>query len=344
MVRFNRLCALYAAAALMFAGALAAPAHAARDRYLLVGDYTTHDILRYDLRDGTFVDTFVDGESWRGLLFGPSAMTLGPDGDLYVATGHRGSTSDDRDLRIYRFDASSGKSKGVFGSLSVRRGGIYGLGFGPDGDLYAAEGTYNTVYRFDGSTGASKGVFASLPATGGRSFRDLAWGPDGHLYVAELWTGLVARFDGRTGSLIDHVGSARTDVSHDLAFAPNGQLYVTQYFGGGIDIYDPTTNTFVKSLATPHEANDVQFDSRGGLYVSALFSNAIDTFRPGPDGTVLPGGRLFASGTPMSNAHDMVLVPVPEPTTSAMMGIGIIAVLWLGGRKVTRATGRTLSS
>ena len=128
-------------------------------------------VLRYDGTTGAFLAEFVPGGS--GGLGLPSALTFGPDGNLYVAsTSAFAAGSLDA---VLRYQGPSGKRPGAFIDVFVPpgSGGLLspvGVIFGPDGngdgrqDLYvssgeltglgADQGRLGTITRYDGVTGA----------------------------------------------------------------------------------------------------------------------------------------------------------------------------------------------
>src|SRR5688572_11453168 len=112
----------------------------------------THEVLRFNGRDGAFIDKFV--EQGEGGLAGPSGLTFGPDGIMYV-----GSPSTDRVLRFDR----DGNYIGDF--FRAGSGGLdlpVGITFGPDGNFYVAgAATPQTagVFRYNGTSGEFIDVF-----------------------------------------------------------------------------------------------------------------------------------------------------------------------------------------
>ncbi len=163
---------------------------------LLVGDRATNQITQYDSLTGEFQGILVSGDqAVNGGLAGPSAMTIGPNNELFVAS--LGGS-------VLRYDVETGDFLGTF---------VDGLQFvGPSGLAYNAEQDellVSTLGNFDSDVilryRASTGEFLSNVGEGtGMSGRTaLGYGPDGDLYASsfangEFFTGAVLRFDGES--------------------------------------------------------------------------------------------------------------------------------------------------
>ncbi len=162
-----------------------------RRESLFVSSQLNHRVLRYNATNGAFLGTFVA----EGTVSGPSGMTFGPDGHLYVV-GRFGS-------HVMRYDGTNGSFLGAFVPAGV--GGLsqpFGCHFGPDGNFYVVSGNSNKVARFDGTNGIYLGDFV-MTGTGNLSLPiGLEFGPDTNLYVASISNNRVVRFNGLTGALI----------------------------------------------------------------------------------------------------------------------------------------------
>ena len=170
------------------------------DGNLYVADHIegagTNTVQRYDAATGAFLGDFVPNNS--GGIKNPQGMVFGPDGedggqlDLYVASAGNG--------KVLRYDGTTGAFRGEF--VAGGSGGLdhpFGITFGPDGNLYVADGEslgQGPVLRFQGPSGESPGAFIDtfVPAgTGGlRSPVGLIFGPDGNgdgqqdLYISNV--------------------------------------------------------------------------------------------------------------------------------------------------------------
>ena len=293
----------------------------AQDQYLLVSNREGRDVLRYNADTGAFVDVFIPAET--GGMNVPYGMTLGPDGNLYI-TSWATEIFPDNDPRVLKFDSHSGNYLGTFASDSAMSAPA-DLAFGPDGNLYVADGSAN-VFRFDGNTGASMGVFASGDV--GDSYRGLAWSPDGNLYVGTV-SDHFDRFDGATGVSLGILPALQASSISNVAFGPDGLLYGGDYFGNSVYAYNFVTGELVKSFDGLSGAHGLTFDNNGELLVSSYFENQIVKF--GSDSG--SPGIVFTSGHPLNGPLDLVLLAAPEPSTYAMLLAGLGLLVFTAHRK-----------
>jgi hypothetical protein len=215
--------------------------------YLLIDSYDSNSILRYDESTGAFVDTLVPKGS--GGLDSSVGMILGPDHNLYVSNhlapinNGNGQTSS-----VLRFDGTTGTFLGVVADSS-QVSSPRGIVFGPDGNLYVAEGEGpGTVLRFDGMTGAFIDDFVPTSSGGLSDPTSMVFGPDGNndgkldLYVGNGATSSVLRYDGTTGAFKGSFvasGAGGLGGAWALVFGPDGDLYVSNAVGNGTNQLPP---------------------------------------------------------------------------------------------------------
>lgn len=273
-------------------------------------------------------------------------MTLGPDGRIYVSLFENVALEG----RVERINPFTGTSE-VF--VEAGSGGLFsptGLTFGPDGGLYVANNIGN-VLRYDGSTGEFIEVFAS-----GLSVpQDVAFGPDGNLYVSNGFTDSITRFDGTTGALIgDFVASGSNGLAAPvgMAFGPNGDLYTTSFPNNSVFQFDGITGDFVNeffSLGDITTPLDLVFGPDANLYVygradlatTSNFVERIDPFTGLNLGTFVtlpdnfntgmfffdPRCLRYESGGQLNGCYpDRSAIRVSEPTTLALLGIGLFGM------------------
>jgi sugar lactone lactonase YvrE len=226
-----------------------------------------------------------------GGLSSPKDLTLGPDGNLYVANG---------DSSILRYNASTGSLIGTF--VAAGSGGLnnpYGLTFGPDGSLYvSSRGTDNAIRCYNGTTGAFIDAFVPTGADGLSQPAGITFGADGNLYVVSNGTSSVLRFEGplgsspgsplpasgQTGATFVAIGSGGLAAPADLIFGPDGNLYVSsQSTDSAVLKFDGNAGSFISTDVTPGEGGLVTprglaFDQDNRLYVADIGSNAIHRY------------------------------------------------------------------
>lgn len=236
-----------------------------------------------------------------------------------------------------------------------------GLAYGPDDNLYVADGSSKNVLRYNGTTGAFMDVFVS---TGLARAGYTQFGPDGNLYVCSGSDNTVQRFDGRTGAYIDTFASA-PEVRSPAGLAwKDGTMYVSGFGNNTVGRFDAVTGEFEGLLpGTFNRPLYVRVGTNGDLYISNYGTGRLLEITPpsgptvgqimggglsGPvgqavlsDGTLLVtswnNGRIlrynemtgeflnvFASGYPQAN--DILLTPdiVPSPGGWGAITVGVL--------------------
>ncbi len=226
--------------------------------------------------------------SGSGGLQTPSSITVGSDGNIYVAAN--GGT-------VLRFNGTTGASMGAFvsqGSGGLSNPGPFGIAFGPDSNLYVASGGTNQVLKYNGNTGAFISAFIPAGSGGLNVPRAVTFGSDGNLYVTSKDTNSVMRYRGpfasSPGSPLPASGQSGATfvVPSDSGllrplysvWGPDGNLYVNGGQTAGILRYDGTTGAPLPGAGQPGAifipggrgdlaySRGMVFDAAGRFYVS----------------------------------------------------------------------------
>jgi DNA-binding beta-propeller fold protein YncE len=273
----------------------AALAHALRPRLEALEDRTvpaTVSVAGTSLNEIGTPSAFVAPGS--GGLSSPGGITLGPDGNLYVASNNGA---------VLRYNGTTGAYVSTF--VSQGSGGLYGLSgnclaFGPDGNLYVSSQNTNQILEYSGSTGAFVKAFVASGSGGLTNPRGLTFGPDGNLYVTsfDVNSGAngILRYQGplaaSPGSPFPATGqSGATFVAQyepippvsggfpgggpvELVFGPDGNLYADGGYFQGVNRYDGATGAFLNSFIPwgtgglpSGGGRGMAFDQEGRLYV-----------------------------------------------------------------------------
>lgn len=247
---------------------------------------TTISVANTSINEIATPSAFVTAGS--GGLATPFGITLGPDGNVYVASNGG---------EVLRYNGTTGAYINTFvsqGSGGLAFSGGAGLTFGPDGNLYVTSTSTNQILEYNGSTGAYITAFVPAGSGGLSSPEGLTFGPDGNLYVGSANTNSVLRFQGplttSPGAPLPAAGqSGATFVAPSsgglvqpltVIFGPDGNLYVDGGQTVGVLRYSGTTGAFMNTFAGGGSwvyGRGMAFDQNGNLYVSDS-SNAVHRY------------------------------------------------------------------
>ena len=282
--------ALATAASLLVAGQMA--------RAMVAGD----EIYVADVNSGAIVKINSAGQvSAFGSvgLVNPDYMTVDSGGNLYVANREGGVTG-----TIDRFDPAGHLS--LFTSALDFPGGV---AFDKNGNLYCAMVGNNTIEKFNG---AGQGT---LFASGLNGPLPLAFDAAGNLYACNQNDSSITKFNS-TGQGAFFANSGQ--YGDGLAFDRNGNLFVANF--GDNTIQEITPNGVSSIFADVNSGLDapvnLAFDEAGNLFVLNVGNNSIEEFDPSGHGT------LFAN-TGLGHVQAMAIELVPEPSSWALLGLGL---------------------
>lgn len=203
--------------------------------------------------------------------------------------------------------------------------------------LYVTNMGNGTVDAFNATTGSLLGGNPLISGLTDNEYLALA---GNNLYVSTF--GAIYEYNATTGAMVGS-GPLVSGLTNARGIAVNGNdLYVADASAGTVTVYDATTgsqigaNPLITGLADPRK---VAFYD-GDLYVSdvAPWDNSIMTY----DATT---GEMIVSCWYAPNAFDFTIaggdpIPVPEPSTWALIVAGIAMVIFV---RRSRASAKTLS-
>jgi DNA-binding beta-propeller fold protein YncE len=267
---------------------------------VLVGNSRGHNVVAYSQLSGAPLGELIP--AGRGGLDDPDDLAIGPDGKLYVSSGHDPATS-----AILRYDRHTGAFLGVFASgHGLHR--PYGMVFGPDGLLYVSSFRSDQILRFDAHTGAFVDVFATGDGRPGglNGPNGLVFGPDGKLYVATEGS-VAGEFPGLPSEVLRYDVATRASSVFIAQPEPSPSSFGFVSFLG-LEL-GPTCGLpviGVCDLYVSDFANDVRrYDLRTGALKDTLDTNYTGTI---PSGNFVGGlslglgGKLFVAGFDLAAA------------------------------------------
>lgn len=250
---------------------------------LLVCSFTADAVHRFDVDTGEFLGNLGETDDLDGAL----GITLGPDGQIYVAS--------EESNMVLRYDGATGAFVDRFVADDPKTpedetGGLSGPGavlFGPDGQLYVSSFDSDAILRYDGATGAFVDVFVAI-GDGGIDGPDAGtvFGPDGNLYVPGYYSNTIPYYDGATGmALGDFTPTDMLAEPRTLVFEGD-HLYVANEGTDEVLRFDAATGDFVDVFVAAGEGGlnapaGMVFGPDGVLHVASVNTNTVLRFDAG---------------------------------------------------------------
>lgn len=264
----------------------------------------TGDLIEeYDSATGADLGAFVSSG-----LQGPWALAFDSADNLFVANEWNNTIS--------KFTPSGTGS--IFASNGLNE--PFGLAFDSAGNLYAANAFDGTIEKF-----TAQGV-ASVFASGLSGPTGLAFDSSGNLYVSNLYENRINRIT--PGGVVSLFATNGLSVPWGLAFDRAGNLYVANESAGNgaIEEFTPTGDGSVFATGLGDLSN-LAFDSAGNLYAVGGNVTRFDW----SNGALSHNGSIFAE---IFASASIAIEDVPEPSTWAMVGLGLSVLLVFFRRKV----------
>ena len=291
-----------------------------------VTSFTTGELISYDSANPAGTQTVLLP---AGSIIQPSAVAVGPDGNLYIGENGDGSTYAPR---ISKYEPATLTLSTVypFAGFEVFPGSLVFQGT----DLLIGRnpffGNTGPIVKLENATG---GLLALSDYTAGGSLASspgLALAADGRLYVSDqtynfisgIASGPVKRFDAAGSYVGEVIADGADGLAGPTGLAINGTtLYTASIMNGSILQTDLTTDTTTAFATTggPFEVGSLALLSDGSLLAGSP-SGSGNIYHFGTDGTLM---STFASG--LGQVGGIATVAVPEQASASLVVCGLAA-------------------
>ena len=300
-----------------------------------VTSFTTGELISYDSANPAGTQTVLLP---AGSIVQPSAVAVGPDGNLYIGENGDGSTYAPR---ISKYEPATLTLSTVypFAGFEVFPGSLVFQGT----DLLIGRnpffGNTGPIVKLENATG---GLLALSDYTAGGSLASspgLALAADGRLYVSDqtynfisgIASGPVKRFDAAGSYVGEVIADGADGLAGPTGLAINGTtLYTASIMNGSIlqtDLTNDTTTAFA-TTGGPFEVGSLALLSDGSLLAGSP-SGSGNIYHFGTDGTLM---STFASG--LGQVGGIATVAVPEPASASLVVCGLAAAGLLRRRQM----------
>ena len=291
-----------------------------------VTSFTTGELISYDSANPAGTQTVLLP---AGSIVQPSAVAVGPDGNLYIGENGDGSTYAPR---ISKYEPATLTLSTVypFAGFEVFPGSLVFQGT----DLLIGRnpffGNTGPIVKLENATG---GLLALSDYTAGGSLASspgLAPAADGRLYVSDqtynfisgIASGPVKRFDAAGSYVGEVIADGADGLAGPTGLAINGTtLYTASIMNGSIlqtDLTNDTTTAFA-TTGGPFEVGSLALLSDGSLLAGSP-SGSGNIYHFGTDGTLM---STFASG--LGQVGGIATEAVPEPASASLVVCGLAA-------------------